>query len=320
MVDNPYKVLGVSEGATADEIKKAYRQKAKECHPDLHPNDPHAQEKMNEVNEAYDMLTNPEKYAARRPQNGYGQSGYGQSSQSQSYSGSYGSSGSSSQSSSGYSGSYGNSGSYQSYSSYSGNGGWSTSSFDADDLFNFFFGGGSANVNTKPQRQSGDSAEITFVVDCINAGRYQDALSKLVRIPSTNRNARWFYLSAMANYGTGNTIRAKEHIQRAVELDPNNQVYKTLYRQYASRATSGYGSYSYGNSGSYGSSGQNTGGYGQSSQNQNGYGGFGFFGGQRRQRSFLGTIGRVILFLFMLRMVRVLLALMMSGGMYQIMR
>ena len=40
MVSDPYKILGVSQDASQDEIKKAYRKKAKECHPDLHPDDP----------------------------------------------------------------------------------------------------------------------------------------------------------------------------------------------------------------------------------------------------------------------------------------
>ena len=66
MIDDPYKVLGVSKDATKDEIKRAYRKKAKEYHPDLHPDDPKAAEKMNEVNEAYDMLNNPEKYQNRQ--------------------------------------------------------------------------------------------------------------------------------------------------------------------------------------------------------------------------------------------------------------
>ena len=40
MVTDPRKVLGVGPDASQEEIKKAYRQKAKECHPDLHPDDP----------------------------------------------------------------------------------------------------------------------------------------------------------------------------------------------------------------------------------------------------------------------------------------
>ena len=68
MIKDPYQVLGISPGAAPDEIKRAYRQKAKEYHPDLHPNDPIAAQKMNEVNEAYDMLQNPEKYKAKQEQ------------------------------------------------------------------------------------------------------------------------------------------------------------------------------------------------------------------------------------------------------------
>lgn len=63
MTRDPYEVLGVAPGASQEEIKKAYRLKTKECHPDLHPDDPTAGERMSEVNTAYDMLQNPEKYA-----------------------------------------------------------------------------------------------------------------------------------------------------------------------------------------------------------------------------------------------------------------
>lgn len=64
MTKDPYEILGVAPGASQEDIKKAYRRKTKEYHPDLHPDDPTAGEKMAEVNAAYDRLQNPEKYAA----------------------------------------------------------------------------------------------------------------------------------------------------------------------------------------------------------------------------------------------------------------
>ena len=179
MVTDPRKVLGVSETASQDEIKRAYRRKAKECHPDLHPNDPDAAKKMNELNEAYDMLMNPEKYANRQQQqnpysgNPYGGNPYGGSS----------------------------------------------------------YGGNQTQVNP-PQEQAGDSEPVRAAIRDILAGRYASACSILQNIPSTGRNARWYYLSGVANHGAGNQIQALEHMKRAVQLSPNNATYQALLRQY----------------------------------------------------------------------------------------
>ncbi len=58
-----YEVLGVSKNATEDEIKRAYRKKAKECHPDLHPDDKEAVERFKELNEANEVLMDKDKRA-----------------------------------------------------------------------------------------------------------------------------------------------------------------------------------------------------------------------------------------------------------------
>src|SRR3954454_20326971 len=57
-----YGILGVSRVATADEIKKAYRRKARELHPDTNP-DPGAEEHFKEVARAYEVLSDPDQRA-----------------------------------------------------------------------------------------------------------------------------------------------------------------------------------------------------------------------------------------------------------------
>ena len=208
MIDDPHKVLGVSPEASQDEIKKAYRQMAKKYHPDLHPNDPNAAKRMNDINEAYDMLMNPDKYAARRAQ---------QQARNQQ---------------SGYGSQYGQSHSQNGQSrGYQGPGGWA-SDFDFGDIFGFGFGSAQQQASTSPQIKPGDSPEIQRVVSAINNRRWQEAVSILTNIPSTGRNARWYYLSALANNGLGNSVQAVDHIQKAAQLDPNNRTYVQLLQQF----------------------------------------------------------------------------------------
>ena len=163
MIDDPYKVLGVSRDASDDEIKRAYRRLAKQYHPDLNPGDPVAAKKMQQINAAYEQIKNPEKAAP-----GGGQGGYG---------------------------------------SYGGYG------YDP-------FGGS--------QRQQGDSYQQA-AWQYIRFRRYQEALNALNN--ASQRDARWYYLSSLANHGLGNRVTALEHIRRAVSMDPDNYEYlQTLER------------------------------------------------------------------------------------------
>lgn len=148
MIEDPYKILGVSPDASDEEIKQAYRRLAKEYHPDRNPGDKTAAEKMQQVNAAYEQIKNPDK--SYRPYNNTSYNSYGDS------------------------------------------------------------------------RQGGDHYQ-TAAYRYIRYGRFQEAVNALNQ--ATERNARWYYLSAVANDGLGNQVTALEHIRRAVSMEPDNQEY-----------------------------------------------------------------------------------------------
>ena len=180
MIDNPYKVLGLEDGASADDVKKAYRKMARVYHPDLHPDDPDAAQKMNEINEAYDMLTNPEKYAAKRAMQ----------------------------------------------EAQAGN----QMNPAAEDGFV------EQQTSAVPSPLTGDSPEIKQVVAYINEGQAQNAIDILTQIPSDGRNARWHYLSAMANQALDNYMQATDHMEKAAQMEPKNQMYQQLLLQFRTAA------------------------------------------------------------------------------------
>lgn len=61
MSQDYYKTLGVDKDATPADLKKAYREAAKLCHPDKHPDDPKAEAKFKVISEAYATLSDPDK-------------------------------------------------------------------------------------------------------------------------------------------------------------------------------------------------------------------------------------------------------------------
>ena len=77
-----YKVLGVSESASTDEVKRAFRKLARQYHPDKNPDDKAAEERMKEISEASDVLTDPKKRAEydqirQMAKSGFGTGGFG---------------------------------------------------------------------------------------------------------------------------------------------------------------------------------------------------------------------------------------------------
>ena len=168
MIEDPYKVLGVSPDASDEEIKRAYRRLAKQYHPDLNPGDPVAAKKMQQVNAAYEQIKNPEKAQPNPGQGSYGGYGY--------------------------------------------------------DPF-----GGAWQRAYQQQRESGDDQYLRGAAQYIRFGRYQEALNVLTSC--TEKNARWYYLSALANDGLGNQVTALEHIKRAVSMEPDNYEYLQTLNQ-----------------------------------------------------------------------------------------
>ncbi len=188
---DPYSVLGISQGADEETIKKAYRQKCKQYHPDLHPDDPTCEDKFKEVQAAYSEIMRQRQGGGNSgAQNGYsGYSSYGGASGQRSYRQS------------------GQSGGYQ-------------------DPFGFGFGfdpfGFGFGYSGAGQSAGRDTPEMQAANNYIRNGYYQEALNVLEGIAANERTARWHYYAALACAGLGNNIRAQNEARTAVDMEPGN--------------------------------------------------------------------------------------------------
>ncbi len=117
----------------------------------------------------------------------------------------------------------------------------------------------------KSQSYSEEDQHMMAAINYIRAGRYNEAINVLNGI--SNRSARWYYCSSVANMGLGNNVAAQDYARKAVEMEPDNMEFRQYYQQLQNGG--GYGSYGSPFGGGYG------GGYG-------GYGGYGSYGGGYR--------------------------------------
>lgn len=210
-MSDPYKILGVSPNASDEEIKKAYKTLAKKYHPDMNigaPNIDEIQAKFVEVQQAYNLILDIKQGKASYSPNG----------------GTYGNQNT-------YGNPYGSQGTYHS------NGYTYTYTYSP-----FGFGGSGYNsYNLHAEPDVSDDIFMQNAVKYINQHMYQEALYSLQQ--SSNRSARWHYLSALAYTGMGNMTKAREMAKAAVDAEPSNNTYadfsEALHRSYSRYTTTG---------------------------------------------------------------------------------
>ncbi len=194
-MEDPYKVLGIAPSATEEEVTKAYRKLAKKYHPDLNPGDKTAAQKMSQVNAAYEQIRTRKTGGAtyERTDGSYGQQ-------------------------------RGQSGEGYTYRGEDPFGGFNFGGFD--DIFGDIFGYARQQQNAGGAGSSAMQQARLY----IQARQYQNALRILSQIQQ--RDAEWYYLSALSNAGIGNRVTALSHAKDAVRLDPSNPEYQQLLDQF----------------------------------------------------------------------------------------
>ncbi len=192
MYFDPYQVLGVSRGASEDEIKKAYRALSRKYHPDANINNPNreqAEERFKQVQQAYDQIMK-ERSGDYSGSGGFGGGrGYGSAQ-----------------------------GGYQGQRSYGGSGFGGQGGFGGFGGFGQGYGGFHVNDDYEES-----TVQLQAARNYINAGHYAEALHVLAEM--RERTARWYYFAAVANEGAGNKANALNYAKQAVDMEPGNTEY-----------------------------------------------------------------------------------------------
>ena len=230
---NPYQVLGVSENATDDEIKKAYRALSRKYHPDANVNNPNkaqAEEKFKDIQQAYDQIVR------ERERGGRGGTAYG----GQSYGGrSYGGSG---YGGGAYGGSGYGGGAYSDDDDEYGGWSWGWGPFGFGGFGGFGGYGGSGYGQSRASDFQGENyddetvSRLRSAQTYINARRYSEA--KNVLDSMRDHPAHWYYYSAIVNYHLGNNATALEQARQAVSMRPDNMQFERLVQALESGGSS----------------------------------------------------------------------------------
>ena len=189
---NPFEVLGLSQEASEDEVKKAYRSLAKKYHPDNKETGDEA--KFKQIQEAYEFAMDIKKngnaaYYKRQNSAASGGSGYQYGGTQTQYADDF----------------------FRMYG------------FNFEDLFSGMNGFYQTNGGRDQQAYNSAAAYI-------NNRQYEQALNILDSI--VEHGPTWFYYEALCHAGLGNTVTARQYAKAAYEMDPTNMNYRNLYASF----------------------------------------------------------------------------------------